>query len=87
MSDDDRLEYQFAGAEIVSVIASFSTDCRIRPLYVRINGESIKVHTSRVVETSFTSMVFECMVQDYDTERMIHLLYKNNRNEWRVIYK
>lgn len=68
----------------VPVIASFSTNGTIRPLYVRINGVSLKIiqctsHMNHIHPT------FDCIVDDYGIAKNIKISYNPSTHSWLVI--
>lgn len=74
--------YEFHNAKLVSVIASFNTDGKVKPLYVRMNEEPVKVLSSKVIQTTLHMIAFEVIVDDYGRQRIIRLLYKINKSVW-----
>ena len=74
--------YEFHNAKLVSVIASFNTDGKVKPLYVRMNEEPVKVLSSKVIQTTLHMIAFEVIVDDYGRQRIIRLLYKINESVW-----
>lgn len=74
--------YEFHNAKLVSVIASFNTDGKVKPLYVRMNEEPVKVLSSKVIQTTLHMIAFEVIVDDYGRQRIIRLLYKTNESVW-----
>lgn len=74
--------YDYNTLEIVSVIASFDTDGQVKPLYVRINQESLKVHSSWI-KPSFQGFIeFQCKVIDNGCLKPLALSYHKNENVW-----
>lgn len=80
----DSAIFHFHDSIPVAVIASFSTTKKIKPLYVRINNESVQILKSRQIETAFNMIVFECSVADGDRERIIQLLYHKDELKWQL---
>ena len=74
--------YEFHTAKLVSVIASFNTDGKIKPLYIRMNEDPVKVLSSKVIQTTLHMIAFEVIVDDYGQQRIIQLLYKINESVW-----
>ena len=68
----------------VPVIASFSTNGEIRPLYVRINGVSLKVMqcTSHM---NYGHPTFDCVVDDFGIAKNIKICYHPTSYSWMVI--
>ena len=84
--NEHALMYKFSGAEKVAVIASFSTECEVKPLFARIGGESVKIYSSKVVDETFNCLVYECSVENYGTMKKIHLCYKLDEKKWLINY-
>ena len=61
--------------QIVPVISSFDCDGNIFPLYVRIDGQSLKVYNARRVDSTIQIIHFNCEVMDYDRVKSIKLSY------------
>lgn len=74
--------YNLNAADLVSVIASFDTDGHIRPLYVRISGEPLKVHTSWLKPSFGKIMEFHCKVIDHDRLKPLVLDYHSREGVW-----
>lgn len=77
--------YDYQPAECVPVIASFDSDGHIAPLYVRINGRSLKVDSYWVRATSFHNIItFSCKVIDGDALRPVVVEYHLKECVWVV---
>lgn len=76
--------YDFYNADIVSVIASFDTDGHVRPLYVRINEDSLKVHSSWLKPAYRGTLEFQCKVIDSDCLKPLILTYHKVENVWTI---
>lgn len=74
--------YDCNTSEIVSVIASFDTDGHVKPLYVRINQESLKVHSSWMKPSFRGVLEFQCKVIDNDCLKPLTISYYKNENVW-----
>lgn len=61
--------------QVVPVISSFDCDGNIFPLYVRIDGQSLKVYNARRVDSTIQIIHFNCEVMDYDRVKSIKLSY------------
>ena len=61
--------------QVVPVISSFDCDGNIFPLYVRIDGQSLKVYNARRVDSTIQIIHFNCEVMDYDRVTSIKLSY------------
>ena len=69
---------------IVSVIASFDTERHIRPLYIRIGDESLKVYKATVINTYYNQTTFQCEVIDGDFVKQVRLTYFANESLWAI---
>ena len=74
--------YDYGSLEIVSVIASFDTNGHVKPLYVRINQESLKVHSSWMKPSFHGFLEFQCKVIDNGCLKPLALSYRKNENVW-----
>ena len=83
--DTNQIIYEFYGAKAVPVVASFSKEGQIKPLYVRIEDESVKVLSSKVIAVSMHAIAFTAIVVSNNIQRTIKLLYKTNENIWSVL--
>ena len=72
---------------IVPVIASFDSEGHIRPLYVRIKGESYKVHSSWLKPSFSMVLSFNCQVIDQGTLKPLTLEYYQRESTWIIPYK
>ena len=61
--------------QVVPVISSFDCDGNIFPLYVRIDGQSLKVYNARRVDSTIQIIHFNCEVMNYDRVKSIKLSY------------
>ena len=74
--------YDYEPCTVVPVIASFDAEGHIRPLYVRVNGLSLKV-TSYWIKCDFVNYTrFNCQVSDGDTTRPVTLDYVHDNTLW-----
>ena len=70
--------------EFVPVIASLDSDGHIKPLYVRINTESLKIH-SCWLKPSFQGFAeFQCKVIDNGYLKPLTLMYHKNEGVWSI---
>lgn len=83
--DTNQIIYEFYGAKAVPVVASFSKEGQVKPLYVRIENESVKILSTKVIATSMHAIAFTAIVVSNNIQRTIKLLYKTNENIWRVL--
>ena len=69
--------------KIVSVISSFDTQGHIMPLYVRLNGESLKIHNATLLpDSTFQLRLFRCEVMDQGAVKPIKLTYHVKEMMW-----
>lgn len=69
----------------VSVIASFDVNGHVKPLYVRLGEESLKVHSSWIKPDSYASVcIYECQVIDNGVLKTITLNYHHHDKLWCV---
>lgn len=68
--------------KIVPVISSFDCDGNIVPLYVRIDGEALKIYNSYQVDSTFRIQSFHCEVMEHDRVKSIKLSYHINDQVW-----
>ena len=70
---------------VVSVISSFDCNGHIVPLYIRINGESLKIHKSVLThESTFSLLTFKCEVIDHNQLKPLRLNYHVYDLKWSV---
>ena len=67
---------------VVPVIASFSTDGNIKPLYVRIYGASYKIDSSWMSCNFINTIDFTCKVIDGDSLKPLLLTYHRKEGMW-----
>lgn len=79
-----RTSYDHIPAHIVSVIASFDSKGHIKPLYVRIGDEPLKVHSSWIRPTRPGMVVFHCNVEDGNQMKPLILTYHPKENVWTI---
>ena len=70
--------------QVVPVISSFDCDGNIFPLYVRIDGQSLKIYNARRVDSTLRIINFNCEVMDYDRVKRIKLSYHIGDLVWSV---
>lgn len=68
----------------VPVIANFSTNGDIRPIYVRINGISLKV-IQCVPHMNYVHPTFDCIVDDSGIAKNIRISYNPSCHVWMVV--
>ena len=82
-----RNSYDFTNVTIVPVIASFNSDSQIAPLYVKIKGETYKIHSfhERQQETwSLHFYVFDCKIVVNNQLKAIRLTYRTKERIWTI---
>lgn len=70
---------------IVSVISSFDCEKNIRPLYLRIGNDALKIYNSVPIEDTGTLLTFRCEVLDNDFVKIIKLTYFLNERLWAIV--
>lgn len=71
--------------QVVSVISSFDCNGHVLPLYVRINGEALKVHKAVLIhESTFSLITFRCEVIDQNQLKPLKLNYHVNEFKWTI---
>lgn len=70
--------------QIVSVIAAFDADGNIKPLYVRIGEESLKVYSVSIKHKYNGIIDYRCQVIDGDYLKPIDLTYHAREYLWTI---
>ena len=70
--------------KIVPVISSFDREGNISPLYVRIDGESLKIYNAYQVDSPYKLLHFKCEVMIFDCVRPLDLMYHVNEHTWSI---
>lgn len=68
----------------IPVIASFSTNGTIQPLYIRINGTSLKV-VQCTAHLNNINPTFDCIVDDSGIAKPVKISYHPSTRTWLVI--
>ena len=68
--------------QVVPVISSFDCEGNIFPLYVRIDGQSLKVYNARRMDSTLRIIHFNCEVMNYDRVKRIKLSYHIGDMVW-----
>jgi len=68
----------------VPVIASFTMDGKIKPLYIRINGVPLHVMQC-TAHMSYINPTFDCVVDDFGIAKPIKISYHPSTHTWLVI--
>ena len=79
-----KTSYDFYNVDIVSVIASFDTDGHVKPLYVRINENSLKVESSWLKPSFRGTLEFQCKVVDNNCLKPLILTYHQAEYVWTI---
>lgn len=66
----------------VPVIASFDSCGHIAPLYVRISGQTYKIHSYWTNSRFRGQMEFHCKIVDNDMEKTLLLTYYKAEDVW-----
>lgn len=76
--------YEHSPITVVPVIASFDTEGHIRPLFVRIDGIPLKIHSSWI-KPSFGGVIeFNCKVIDNDCLKPLILNFHKMEGVWTI---
>lgn len=67
---------------IIPVIASFDSEGHVKPLYIRLNGDSFKVYSSCERPSFYGSLEFQCKVIDNNCLKSLLLTYHKRENIW-----
>ena len=68
--------------EPVPVIASFSVDGEIKPLYVRLQNESLKIIDFCILGQDLAWIKFRCVLVDQGIRKNIKLYYYMHEPSW-----
>lgn len=71
-------------SNLVPVIASFDSGGHVKPLYVRINGEPLRIHSSQVKPSFLGTVEFECQVIDGEYLKPLSLTYHRQDCVWTI---
>lgn len=66
----------------IPVIASFSPNGAILPLYTRIGGESFKIYNCKVVAHTLADINFQGEIMVGEFVRKLHLMYHFEAHAW-----
>lgn len=82
-----KISYQsfdYAPVTVVPVIASFDTNGHIAPLYVRLDGESLRI-SSYWIRSRFANIIeFNCKVRKHNLEKPLCLTYYKTEDMWTI---
>lgn len=67
--------HDYTHIKIVSIISSFDYFGHIIPLYVRLNGESLKVYNAYEFGSNHRILHFNCDIMDNDRVKPLKLSY------------
>lgn len=76
--------FDYAPVDIVPVIASFDSEGHISPLYVRINGLSLKIESFWISSTFQNVVDFKCKVSDNGYLKPLALSFHRQEGMWTV---
>lgn len=71
--------------KIVPVISSFDSKGNIVPLYLRVDGVSLKIYNPFLYESTYERLTFQCDVLDYNRVKQIRLSYHIEKHLWSVV--
>ena len=83
MARNSYTDYSYLKPKKVSVIASFDTNGKIRPLYVRIGSESYKISTFREKSRFSNVTEFHCQI-DRDKGSQVILTFYQADGFWGI---
>lgn len=66
----------------VPVVASFDAAGQIKPLYVRIDGEPLKIISVKEKPAFMNTRVFQCQVDDQGIAKPLSLTYHFREGAW-----
>lgn len=69
---------------VISVIASFDSEGRIKPLYVRIGDSALKVHSFYERRKFANQIEFICTVEVHDFIRPVELTFHQRECMWTI---
>ena len=82
------ISFSYSPVDFVPVIASFDTDGNLKPLYVRINGTAMKVHSYHERQHYRNTIEFNCkIIETVDDEtylRPLLLTYHQAERVWTI---
>lgn len=76
--------HDYTSVEVVPVIASFDSEGRIAPLYVRIDGTAYRVKSYWIKSSFANSVSFNCQVMDGDYLKPVLLTYFQDETLWTI---
>ena len=77
--------FDIGNMNCVPVIASFTSDGHIKPLYVRLNGVSYKIEKSWIKSSLISYTTYICQVSSGDTLIPLTLTYHPREGVWSVL--
>lgn len=77
---NSALEYLKSNA--VPVIASFSAEGGIKPIYVKLNDISFKIESFYIKERHSNQIAFVCQIIDEDYLKSISMTYHSDLHLW-----
>lgn len=79
---ESRSIFDCTHVSALPVIASFSKEGKIQPLYIRIDGLSFKILTFVIRQSTAAGVSFECTVLDENLCKTIYLYYSLHEHAW-----
>lgn len=76
--------YDHSPIMIVPVISSFDTEGHVKPLYVRINGVSLKIHSFWLKPSFSGTIEFNCKVIDHGCLKPLALTFHKMEGVWSI---
>ncbi len=76
--------YDYAPVDTIPVIASFDSNGYVSPLYVRIHGEALKVHSFWIKPSFSGTIEYNCKVIDRDYLKPLCLTYHQSECIWTI---
>ena len=70
--------------EIVPVIATYDTEGNLKPIYVRLNGDSLKVDTYLAKASEESDIDFYCTLSHNDCRMRLILTYHVKETVWSI---
>ena len=73
--------------KIIPVISSFDSKGNIVPLYIRVDGESMKIYNPFLVESTYERLTYQCDVLNWNRVKSIKLSYHIEKHVWSLVAK
>lgn len=75
------MKANYSNQNPIQAVVSFSTDGKMKPLYLCIDGATLKVVSVREI-VEYGSPIFVCQVIDNDMLKEIKVYFNKNENIW-----